>query len=471
MALGLQDRLSRINTGIIVPPIPHQGATTMAASYSIITYGCQMNEHDSEIMAGLLRNRGMVAGADPMESDVVVINTCTVRDGAENRAMGRVEALSGAKKTNPDMVVAISGCAAQDRGRELLERYPHVDLIIGTRDYVRIDQLVDKVRRSGERFVAIEDLNQPLSLPTIPARENKLRAYVNIMFGCNNKCTFCIVPYTRGTEFSRPLREILLEVEALVAAGYREVCLLGQNVNSYRDAERHDFADLLRAVNAVDGLWRIRYTTSNPKSASRQHLQAIAECDKVMESFHLPVQSGNNRVLRNMKRAYNVERYHMLIKHIAKLCPGSALTTDIIVGFPGETEEEFQDTLRLVEDVRYDSAFMFMYSPRANTPAATLEDQIPLRVKKDRLERLIALQDRITKEIYAAENGRTHQVMVEGKAKKFDQLSGKSRTDKTVVFDGPERLIGSLVDVLIHDGSGHTLIGEVVTQEAGLLAV
>lgn len=440
----------------------------MAGKYRIITYGCQMNEHDSEIMAALLRNRGLEEQApeeNEHDADVIVFNTCTVRDGAEQRAYGRVMSLKPAKAKNPDMVIAISGCAAQDKGQELLEKFPHVDLIMGTRDYVKVDQLVDEVRRTGDRFVSIEDLDKPLSLPTLPARKSGLKAFVNIMFGCNNKCTFCIVPYTRGVEWSRPMAEIVAECEDLVSRGYKEICLLGQNVNSYRDDDRHDFADLLHALNEIEGLWRIRYTTSNPKSAQRRHLSAIAECEKVMESLHLPVQAGNNTVLRNMKRAYNIERYRMLVDQFREQNPVCGLTTDIIVGFPGETEEEFQDTLRLVEDMRYDTAFMFMYSPRQGTPAATLEDQLPMLVKKDRLERLIALQERISAELNAAEVGRVHQVLVEGPSRRGNDLKGRTRTDKTVVFSGEERLVGQLVDVRITEGHSHTLLGEVLTRE------
>jgi len=294
----------------------------MSKTYHIVTYGCQMNEHDSEIMSGLLENRGYTR-SDSEESDVVLFNTCTVRDGAEQRAYSRVDTIKSLKKKNPDMVIGITGCAAQDKGEEILNRLPHVDLVVGTRDYVKIDQLIDEVQRTQQRLVSIEDLDKPLSLPTIPVRKSGLKAFVNIMFGCNNRCTFCIVPQTRGVEYSRSLEEIVTEVKQLAAQGYREVCLLGQNVNSYVDEKRHDFSDLLHALNEVDDIWRIRYTTSNPKSARSRHLSAVAECDKVMESLHLPVQSGNDRVLRAMKRAYNIKRYHYLIDMYRDLVPGA----------------------------------------------------------------------------------------------------------------------------------------------------
>ncbi|MBI5154503.1 tRNA (N6-isopentenyl adenosine(37)-C2)-methylthiotransferase MiaB [Candidatus Poribacteria bacterium] len=434
----------------------------MSQTYSIITYGCQMNEHDSEIMDGLLGSRGLKRTEEPFGADVVLFNTCTVRDGAESRAFGRIQSLLGAKRQNPEMIIAICGCAAQDKGLELLERFPHVDLVVGTRDYVKIDQLVEEVRRSGQRFVSVEDIDKPLSLPTVPVRRSGLKAFINIMFGCNNRCTFCIVPQTRGAEYSRPLAEIVREAEQLVDQGFREVCLLGQNVNSYMDEKRNDFSSLLHALDGIGGLWRIRYTTSNPKSARERHLRAVAECSKVMEHLHLPVQSGNDRVLRAMKRAYNIERYKYLVSMYRELCPGGSLTTDMIAGFPSETEAEFEDTLRLTREMRFDQQFMFMYSPRRGTAAAETmaAESVPLEIKKDRIARLIALQESISLEINQAEAGRVHEVLVEGPARRGDSLMGRTRTDKTVIFEGPESMAGQLVSVRITGGQSHTLFGE-----------
>ncbi len=438
----------------------------MTEKYAIITYGCQMNEHDSEIMSGLFENRGMKRVESENDADVIVFNTCTVRDGAEHRAYARVQTLKSLKKARPDMVIALCGCAAQDKGLELLEKFEHIDLVVGTRDYVKIDQLVEEVRRTNQRLVAIEDLDKPLSLPTIPVRQSGLKAFVNIMFGCNNKCTFCIVPQTRGDEYSRSIDEIVAEVRQLAAQGYREVCLLGQNVNSYVDAQRHDFSDLLHALNEIDDIWRIRYTTSNPKSARDRHLKAVAEYDKVMENLHLPVQSGNNRVLKTMKRAYNIERYKYLVEMFRDLCPNGSLTTDMIVGFPSETEEEFQDTLRLTEEIRYDQQFMFMYSPRRGTVAAdTMVNDVPLAVKKDRLQRLIELQERISLEVNQSEIGRVHEVLIEGPARRGDDMMGRTRTDKTVIVPGSSDLAGQLVQVRVTEAWKHTLKGEIVVPE------
>lgn len=441
---------------------------TAPKKFSVITYGCQMNDHDSEIMEGLLRSRGYEKTEDEHDADVVVFNTCCVREGAENRAIQRAQSLAAAKERRPGLVVAMSGCVAQDQGKRLLDRIPSLDIVIGTRDYIRLPELIEKYQIDGERIVATEDIDKPFSVNLVPIREQKLKGFVNIMYGCNNSCTYCIVPKTRGEEWSRPLAEVVDEVRGMVAQGYREIMLLGQNVNSYMTAAREDFADLLSALNEIDGLWRIRYTTSNPKSCRDRHIEAVAGCDKVMENLHLPVQSGNNRVLRMMKRAYNVERYRYLVEKFRAQNPLHSLTTDIIVGFPTETEEEFQDTLNLVRDMRYDNAFMFIYSPRAGTVSAdTMVDDVPMKVKKDRLQRLIDLQESIAFEKNQEEIGRLHEVLVEGVSKKDPgQLVGHTRTFKRVVFDGNARLIGSRVNVTITGGNGHTLMGDVVTREA-----
>lgn len=438
--------------------IPQQ--TPAQKTFRIVTYGCQMNEHDSEIMAGLLQGRGYVR-CESDDADVVLFNTCTVRDGAEQRAYARINTLKNLKK--PDAIMGICGCAAQDQGLALLEKFPHIDLVVGTRDYVKIDSLIAEVERTNQRFVSVDDIDQPLSLPTLPARRSGLKAFVNIMFGCNNRCTFCIVPQTRGVEYSRPLEDIVNEVRDLISKGYKEVTLLGQNVNSYVDLQKHDFSDLLHALNELEGLWRIRYTTSNPKSARSRHLSAIAECEKVMENLHLPVQSGNDRILREMKRAYNISRYHYLVDMYRDLVPTGSLSTDMIVGFPSETEEEFQDTLRLTERVRFDQQFMFMYSPRKGTVAADeMRNDVPLEVKKDRVQRLIALQERISLESNEAEVGKVHEVLIESSARRGNELYGRTRTDKPVVLPGDESLIGQLVKVEITKVLKNTLKGSLV---------
>lgn len=444
----------------------------MSKSYCVVTYGCQMNEHDSEIMESLLKSRGYERTANEFESDVVIYNTCCVREGAESRAIARCESVTSAKKLRPDMVIAMAGCVAQDQGRMLLDRIPALDIVVGTRDYIHLPELIERNLVTGERLVAVDDIDKPLSVAAI-SRSGGIKGFANIMYGCNNRCTFCIVPKTRGEEWSRPLADVVDEVRGMVAGGYREVCLLGQNVNSYMTEKREDFADLLYALNEIDGLWRIRYTTSNPKSCRDRHIGAVAACEKVMENLHLPVQSGSDRILRAMKRAYNATRYRYLVDLFREQNPQGALTTDIIVGFPTETDEDFEETMRLAREVRYDSAFMFIYSPRAGTVSAeTMRDDVPMAVKKERLQRLIDMQEEISGEKNRAEIGRTHQVLVEGGARKEASLmQGRTRTDKRVLFPGTERLEGTLVNVRITGCTSHTLMGEVVTREEALAGV
>lgn len=440
---------------------------TMPERYAIITYGCQMNDHDSEIMEGLLRARGMERVATEQEADVVVFNTCCVREGAESRALSRAQSLVSSKVANPNMVIAIAGCVAQEKKEKLLELLPHVDLVIGTRDYPRLPGLIDQVRATGDRFAAVDSIDSPLSIDTVPVRRSALKANVNIMYGCNNSCTFCIVPQTRGPEFSRPIAEVVAEARALVAKGTREVLLLGQNVNSYRDTERHDFADLLTELNRIEDLWRIRYTSPNPKDTRDRHISAISQCEKVMEYLHLPVQSGSDRVLREMKRSYNVRRYRQLVDRYRAENPNCALSTDVIVGFPTETEEDFAQTYALFEELRFDFAYMFHYSPRPGTVSAeTMRDDVPHLVKLERLQRLIDLQEKISFEKNQEQIGQVHEVLVEGPSRKDDsQLMGYSRTFKKCVFDGHPRLVGTRVQVRITSATGHTLRGEMLTRE------
>lgn len=443
----------------------------MTETYAIVTYGCQMNDHDSEIMEGILAGRGMRRIDDEREADVVVFNTCCVREGAETRAMARVQALSGPKQRRPGMVIAVTGCVAQFQGQKLFDVLPHADLVVGTRDYPRLSELIDQVRATGERFLAVDSVDKPFTVDALPVRRSPLKAHVNIMYGCNNHCTFCIVPKTRGPEYSRPVEDVVAEVRGLVAQGTREVMLLGQNVNSYRDPERRDFADLLFALEEVEGLWRVRYTTSNPKDARDRHIGAVAGCSKVVEHLHLPVQSGSDRILRLMKRSYNVKRYLYLIDKFRAENPSHALTTDVIVGFPTEADEDFEATMELCRRARWDSAFMFIYSPRPGTPSAeTMADDVPAEVKRERLARLIREQEAISAEINQSLVGQTFEVLVEGPSRRHNQLCGRTRTDKTVVFDGAERLIGTLAQVRVTAAAPHTLFGEVATAEPAELA-
>jgi tRNA-2-methylthio-N6-dimethylallyladenosine synthase len=435
-------------------------------SYHIVTYGCQMNDNDSEIMAGILESAGFQYCPEAEKADIVIINTCVVREGAEERALGRLTNLAATKRQSQKILV-VGGCMAQKEGQELLEKLPFVDLVVGTRDHFRIHDLVQKVLERKEPLVAVDEIDRtefPSELPV--KRASSVRGLVTVMYGCNNFCTFCIVPHTRGREVSRPVADVVREVQKLVEEGYPEVILLGQNVNSYYDkASRCDFADLLARVNEVQGLKRIRFVTSHPKDCSPRLIDALASLEKVCESIHLPVQAGSNRVLRRMKRFYTREHYLDLLAQIREKIPHVAITTDVIVGFPDETESDFEETYDLLEKARWDSAFMFMYSPRPGTKAAEWPDSIPLEEKRRRLQLCIARQEQISLEINQRLVGTVQEVLVESVSKKSDrQLMGRTRTDKAVVFDGDRSLIGEEVPVRITEAFSHTLRG-VLTEK------
>lgn len=434
-------------------------------SYHIVTYGCQMNDNDSEIMAGILEARGLVHVPTPEEADVVVVNTCVVREGAEDRAVGRIAHIVAQKRRGTDKVVIVCGCMAQKDGERLFDKLPHIDMVIGTRDLFKLNSLLDCYLETREPLVAIEDIDKPVFRGIQPIRRTSgVRGLVTVMYGCNNFCTFCIVPHTRGREISRPVSEIVAEVQHLAEEGYPEVMLLGQNVNSYYDKERRaDFADLLAAVNEVQGIKRIRFVTSHPKDCSPRLIAAMASLEKVCESIHLPVQAGSNRVLRRMKRFYAKEDYLALVSELRARMPEIAITTDIIVGFPDETDVDFQETYDLMQQVRWDSAFMFMYSPRPGTKAAEWLDSVPLETKKRRLQMCIELQERISAEINGRLCGTTQKVLVESVSKRNEfELMGRTRTDKAVIFRGPTSLIGQEVVVRITETFPHTLRGELV---------
>lgn len=436
-------------------------------TFHIVTYGCQMNDNDSEIMAGILQARGMTPVRDEGAADLVIVNTCVVREGAEERAVGRLSSMAAAKRRRPEMIIAVAGCMAQKDGERILERLPMADLVVGTRDLFKIGALVDTVAATGDRVVAIQDVDKPVFLDAHPVqRKSGLKALVTIMYGCNNFCSFCIVPKTRGREVSRPVREVVDEVRQLADQGYREVMLLGQNVNSYLHGGS-DFADLLAAANDINGVERIRFITSHPKDCSDRLISAMRSLDKVCENIHLPVQAGSNRVLRRMKRFYTREHYLDLLARLREQVPDVTVTTDVIVGFPDETDADYDETCSLVEAARWDSAFMFMYSPRAGTKAAEWLDSIPLELKKHRLQRCIGQQEQISGEINAAYVGRTVEVLVESTSRKSEQeLMGRTRGDKCVVFPGSASLVGSLVKVRVTDSHPHTLFGELAAPAA-----
>lgn len=429
------------------------------SSYFLITYGCQMNESDSESVEGDLAARGWRRAESEDDADAILVNTCVVRGSAEQRARGRLWQFAPLKRRRPGLLIGILGCLAQKDGRALLEQFPHVDFVVGTRDLPRVGQLLGAIRESRERVVCIEDIDKPTPFAAEPLRRNPLKALVTIMHGCNNDCSYCIVPRTRGREWSRPAEEIVAEVSGLARRGWREVMLLGQNVNSYRDGPC-DFSGLLRRIAEVAGIERIRYVTSHPKDLSERLIEAVATTPKICENFHLPAQAGSDGVLARMNRGYGRDDYLRLTERIRRAIPHTAITTDLMVGFPGETEEDFAATLDLARSVRWDSAFTFMYSTREGTPAAQWPDDVPAAVKKERLRRLIELVETISNEINQAMVGRREEVLVEGPSRRSDQmLMGRTRGDKVVVFAGPGDLVGRTIELKIVRAAAHTLFG------------
>ena len=429
----------------------------------IKTYGCQMNEYDSEVMAGLLTKDHYQLTSKPEEADLIILNTCYVREKVKQKVYSKLGEIKKLKEKNPHLILGVCGCVAQRRPEEVLQQAPYVDFILGTFNFYRLPLVVRRVRESGERIVDVEERETiPEKLPKL--RKNRFSAYVPIMRGCDNFCTYCNVPYVRGRERSRLPEDILREVEELSCQGYKEVTLLGQNVNSYGKGleNRLDFADLLTRINCIEGIERIRFTTSHPKDITDKLIQRMRDLDKVCEHLHLPVQAGSNKVLKRMRRGYTKERYLELVDKIRKAIPQISLTTDIIVGFPGESEQDFQETLDLVRKVEFDGAFTFCYSRIKGTEAAEFEDQLPEEVKKERLRRLIQLQRQILEKRNKSLVGQKFEVLVEGLSKKSsDELQGRTRTNKVVVFKGSPDLVGKLVQVKIVDSSQWALRGEI----------
>ncbi len=434
--------------------------------YKIITYGCQMNEHDAEVLAGQLEELDYLPTEEENRADLIILVTCAVREHAEQRVYGKIGELYRLKQANPNLVLAVGGCMSQQSevAKKLKQRFPYLDIIFGTHNLADFPDLLRAAAESQETVMEIWDREGEVREHLPRVRQDGLKAWTTIMYGCNNFCTYCIVPYVRGRERSRQPESIIAEVRELVDRGYKEVSLLGQNVNSYgKDLGRdYDFADLLYAVNET-GIERIRFTTSHPKDISPRLIEAMAKCEHVMEHLHLPVQAGSNRILRAMNRRYTRERYLELIEQIRKAVPNITLTTDVIVGFPGETEEDFADTLSLVETVRYDAAFTFAYSPRGGTPAAKMQEQVPEAVRKDRLLRLIELQNRISLERNQELIGGEQELLVEGPSKNDpDKLTGRTRGNKLVHFVGAEGLTGQIVQVRITDAQTWNLFGELI---------
>jgi tRNA-2-methylthio-N6-dimethylallyladenosine synthase len=432
-----------------------------------------MNEHDTEIMRALLEQEGYLWTSDPEEADIVILNTCSVRKSAEQRALGLLGNLKHRKKRDPDLVIAVGGCMTHNpEVRDLLiNKIPFVDIIFGTRNY---HYLPEFLREAESGRVIADDVDEDIPGVLPACRTSKVKAYVTIMYGCNNYCSYCIVPYTRGREKSRPLEEVYQEVAELAERGYQEVMLLGQNVNSYgKDLNGNiNFAKLLEKIDRIDGLSRIRYMTSHPRDFTDELIETIAASQKVCEHFHLPLQAGSNKILQLMNRGYSRERFLKLTDSVRERIPEASITTDIIVGFPGETEEDFLDTLDLVERVRFDAAYTFLFSAREGTPAAEMSEQIPEEVKKDRFKRLVELQNKITLEQNLPLVNQVVEVLVEGRSKKDpERWSGRTRTNKIVNFEvlDDTDLTGKLADVQIISAQTWNLSGKLkkVQQKEG----
>jgi len=432
-------------------------------TYFITTYGCQMNEHDSERLAGLLEAEGYARASKPADASVVLFNTCCIRENADNKLYGNLGHMKAIKDVRPDMKLVVGGCLAQKDKSAIQKRAPWVDVVLGTHNLASLPRLLEESKVSP----AFEILEQTEVFPSaLPSRRNSpWHAWVSISIGCNNSCTFCIVPAVRGREVSRRLGDIVSEVEQLVDDGVVEVTLLGQNVNSYgRDLDGTPmFAKLLRALDRVDGLERVRFTSPHPKDFRSDTIAAMADCEVVCEHIHLPVQAGSDMVLKRMKRAYTRGKYLEKVALVRKAIPDVSISTDIIVGFPGETESEFAETLTLMEEARYDSAYTFQYSSRPMTEAAEMDGHLPKKVVQERFERLIRLQDDISLERNLRHVGTTQEVIVEGASKRDStRLSGRTRHNKLVHFPSDGAGDGSFRTVLITSAHSHYLEGELV---------
>ena len=437
------------------------------AKLHLITYGCQMNEYDSERVAGLLRERQYELTDDATTADVILLNTCAIREKAEDKVFSKLGELKRLKAARPELVIGVMGCMAQLQQATVLRRAPQVDLVFGSPAIARVGELVERARR--ERRPVLETGEAPLVKITAKPVADRLKAFVTVMEGCEKHCTFCVVPRTRGRERSHAPAVIIAEIEGLVAEGCREVTLLGQTVNAYgRDlTPPTDLAELFARVNDVAGLQRIRFTTSNPYNLTPRLIRAMRDVPKVCEWFHLPLQSGSDRVLERMNRGYTRDRYLELVDALREVEPAMAFSTDIIVGFPGETEADFEATLDMIEHVAYDNVFVFRYSRRPGTPAAAMPEQVGDDVKAERNRRVLEVAQRVGAARSARLNGRTMEVLVDGTSRRSaGELSGRTRCNRVVNFDGQDRVaVGDIVHVRVTDALPHSLRGTLATPE------
>lgn len=430
--------------------------------FATMVFGCQMNTSDSERLAGQARQLGYTYTEDLAQADLILISTCCVRESAEQKTYGRIGDLKRLKTANPDLIIVVTGCMVQKNRAALLKRVPHVDLLLGTHNLHQLDKYLAEVKKTTKPVVAVWEQADE-QIPEVPVmRRGMVAAWVPIMYGCNNFCTYCIVPYVRGRERSRSLADITQEIAVLTAEGFKEITLLGQNVNSYgKDlAPAQTFADLLTAVDQLPGIERIRYMTSHPRDVSDAMIDAVRDSRHICEHFHLPIQSGSTAILSKMNRGYSAEMYLALIEKIRRAIPHASFTTDIIVGFPGETEEDFQATLDLIKLVRFDAAYTFLYSTRSGTPAADMMNQVPQEIKKQRLQRLVEMQNQIGLAINKQLEGTSVSVLVEGPSKTDPGIMmGRTRTHKIVLWPGDISDVGKLVNIKIETAQTWQLKG------------
>lgn len=441
---------------------------THGLKYYIETYGCQMNEHDSEKLAGILQAVGYQRAEEMQEADLILFNTCCVRDHAEKKVFGNIGALKPLSLRKKGLIVAVCGCMMQqqDVAEKLMGTFPFVKIVFGTNNMNELPAMLYTALMQKKRVLNVRQSSISSSvIEDVPMqRKERPLATVNIMQGCNNFCTYCIVPYVRGREWSRDPEDILAEIRGLAQEGYQEVMLLGQNVNSYgKGAGDLDFAGLLERVAAETGIARIRFMTSHPKDISERLLERMAKHDNICKQLHLPVQSGSSRILQRMNRGYSREEYLALVRRARQMIPGIALTTDIIVGFPGESEEDYEQTLSLVREVGYDAAFTFVYSPRNGTPAASFPDQIPEEIKQQRIVRLVELQGELTYQSNLAYVGKKERVLIEGVSRRDEQsICGRTDSGKMVNMPGPKEKIGGFVWAEILEAKRTTLLGRML---------
>lgn len=437
----------------------------------IKTFGCQMNEYDSDKMADLLNaKKGLELTQNPEEADVILLNTCSIREKAQEKVFSDLGRMNLLKKKNPNLVIGVGGCVASQEGATIIRRAPYVDVVFGPQTLHRLPELIDQKQATGRSQVDVSfpEIEKFDNLP--PARVDGPSAFVSIMEGCSKYCSYCVVPYTRGEEISRPFEDVLVEVADLADQGVKEVNLLGQNVNAYRglmdNGEIADFAMLLEYVHEIPGIERIRYTTSHPKEMTKRLIEAHAKLPKLVPFLHLPIQAGSDRVLAAMKRGYTTLEFKSVVRKLYAARPGLTLSSDFIVGFPGETEEDFEATMKLIEDLNFDTSFSFIYSRRPGTPAADLHDDTPYDVKLKRLQRLQAQINKQAKAISEKMVGTVQKVLVEGKSRRdSEELSGRTENNRIVNFAGSDRLIGQMVDIQITEVYTNSLRGAIVIQD------